>query len=177
MAGKKDTGEAVKGLLPAAPWVPPKLPMRIMVTGDRDWGDVALVDKVLRTIGKQNISILAHGACRGLDTIAAAVATGLGIKVRGFPAEWTKYGNGAGHIRNREMFKQVLPDLTIAFHDNLDLSKGTADAVGVATRAGCPIVVIGHDRYELRWRGGSKTNTTQDVEGFLTIQVLPMGVV
>ena len=48
---------------------------RLVVTGSRDWTDRAVVEAALRRLP---VGRLAHGGARGLDTIAAEVATELG---------------------------------------------------------------------------------------------------
>lgn len=47
------------------------------------------------------------------------------------PAEWTKYGNAAGPIRNKEMLIIGKPDLVIAFPGN----NGTANMIKQARQA------------------------------------------
>ena len=86
-----------------------------------------------------------HGMARGADSLAARAAYELGISVIGFRARWEKFGKAAGPIRNREMLDEK-PDLVIAFHDDLESSKGTKDCVEEARRRGIPVEVISHER-------------------------------
>lgn len=111
--------------------------MRVLVTGDREWADVFTILIALYEVGRQcgAITALAHGDCRGADTLAAKAFRVHGDhgEICAFPANWDRDGKAAGPIRNRAMFKAFKPDLVLAFHDDLKRSKGTADMVSVAT--------------------------------------------
>ena len=114
---------------------------KILVTGDREWDDIPRVVAELR--GYRPGTILVHGACRGADIICAAVAEALRFEVRAYPADWEKHGRGAGPIRNRQMLteenKPEEPiDLVLAFHNNIQKSKGTADMLDCVDAAGLP---------------------------------------
>lgn len=111
--------------------------MRLLVTGDRDWTDEDRIRRVLRMLMPTTVI---HGASRGADKMAENVAIEMGIPVEAYPAYWRKYGRAAGPIRNKEMI-EAHPDLVVAFHDNLDESKGTADCVNRAIKAGIPVCV------------------------------------
>jgi hypothetical protein len=115
--------------------------MKLLVTGDREWLDVERVVEVLEQFPAG--TILVHGACRGADNTCAAVAEALGFELRPFPADWRGLGRAAGHIRNQQMLdvehKEEEPiDLCLAFHDNIDASKGTADMLRRVAKAGIP---------------------------------------
>jgi len=58
-----------------------------------------------------------------------------------FPAHWDEYGRAAGPIRNRQMLDKGWADAVVAFHLNLDESKGTADMVREARKRGLPVWV------------------------------------
>lgn len=86
-------------------------------------------------------TIIVHGVARGADTIAGEVAKKLGMSVEEYPADWKKFGRSAGPIRNRVML-DTKPDLVIAFHNNIEESKGTKDCVTEARRRGIPTEVV-----------------------------------
>lgn len=113
--------------------------MRLLICGDRDWSDWDAVERVVEEL-KPDVVI--QGDARGADTIAAEVAEALGIKVLSFPANWERYGRGAGHIRNQQMLDLGKPDRVVAFHANIDKSKGTKDMVARARKAGIPTEVV-----------------------------------
>lgn len=118
--------------------------MTILVCGSRNWVDSDRIEKVLSSIirdyGPSNVTV-AHGAARGADSIAAEIAEKFGCLVRAFPAEWHLYNRAAGPIRNRQMLHYAHPDMVIAFHEDLENSKGTLDMVTRAQRAGIPTYV------------------------------------
>jgi len=116
--------------------------MKILVTGDRNWDDLVTVveafEKLLEEfdLHPQDITLI-HGAATGADTIADIVGNELGMDVRPYPARWSKYGRAAGPIRNKEMLDEN-PDikLALAFHSDLERSKGTRDMIIRLKRAG-----------------------------------------
>ena len=115
--------------------------MKVLVTGSRWWGPKH-VDIIHRELVKfPEKTIIVHGACRGVDEIAGEIAKELNFIVRDYPANWKKFENSAGPIRNRQMVseehKQDEPiDLILAFHDDIDKSTGTSDMIAVGVKAG-----------------------------------------
>jgi hypothetical protein len=69
-----------------------------------------------------------------------------------YPAQWHKYGRAAGPIRNQQMLAEGKPDLVLAFHDDIDGSRGTKDMVNRARRAGVKVEVISHAMGEAKGR-------------------------
>lgn len=88
--------------------------MKVLVCGGRDYGvdgvdgvdDVTvtpnhLVEQVylmqiLNVVHRRiGITQLIHGAARGADSLAGEWASGKGVEVRAFPAEWDRYGKRA----------------------------------------------------------------------------------
>ena len=112
--------------------------MIILATGDRNWADVDYVRTVLESLPSGDHTLI-HGDARGLDRIAGRVARDLGWKVYAFPAGWNAWGRAAGPIRNQEMLEVGKPDLVLAFHRDLERSKGTRDMVQRARRAGIEV--------------------------------------
>ena len=82
-----------------------------------------------------------HGDCRGADRMAGEVAELLGIQVHKVPADWDTYGNKAGPIRNSIMLG-YMPKMVIAFHNDIENSKGTKDMVTKAKNAGIDVRII-----------------------------------
>ncbi len=112
--------------------------MRVLVCGDRNWTDVELIRDNL----PHETTVVIHGACRGADKIGGEVAESLGIPVEVFPAQWKRYGRGAGPIRNKQMLDEGKPDLVLAFHPDLLKSKGTRNMVTLARKKGLPVIVV-----------------------------------
>lgn len=115
--------------------------MKILVCGGRDWYDMKLIREHLSKYEKP-ITVI-HGAARGADSLAGYVATALGFDVMVFPADWDEYGKAAGMIRNKQMLSAA-PDLVLAFHDDIEHSKGTKNMVALAQASNVPTEIITH---------------------------------
>lgn len=115
--------------------------MRVLVCGDRNWTDYRLLSDTLDGfIG--DISCIIEGECRGADRMARDWALRAGVRVLRFPAGWERYGKAAGVIRNQQMLEQGKPDLVVAFHNDIEHSRGTRDMVYRARIAGVKVMII-----------------------------------
>lgn len=121
--------------------------MRVLICGDRFWNSWSMVKSRMLLLSQSDVVV--HGAARGADSIAASLANGMGLAVESFPAEWDKYGKAAGPIRNRAML-DTAPDLVIAFHNNIESSRGTKDCVFEARRRGIPTEVISDPDWRIK---------------------------
>lgn len=115
---------------------------RVLVTGDRNWHDVAMVFRVLSQYDPD--TVLIHGGARGADAHADSYGHYRKWEVHSEPALWDKYGRAAGPIRNQRMLDEHHPDVCHAFHDDLEHSKGTRDMVTRCDKAGIPVHVHSH---------------------------------
>lgn len=118
--------------------------MIILVTGDRHWKDY---DIIYRELSKYSPgTILVHGAAPGADSLADIAGERLRLNVKPFPSKWHIYKKGAGPIRNQEMLDWILTQndekKVLAFHKNIDDSRGTKDMVERAKKAGVEVVLI-----------------------------------
>ena len=113
--------------------------MRVLVCGDRNWTNKSKIREELEAL--HDVELIIHGAARGADTLAGEVAKELNILVIEYPADWHRYGKAAGPHRNREMLDDN-PNLVLAFHSHIRLSKGTADTVREARKRGIPTRII-----------------------------------
>jgi hypothetical protein len=114
--------------------------VRVLVCGDRNWLNKALVKKTLEELS--NVEVVIEGEARGADTCGRICATELGIPVIKFPADWKRHGLAAGPIRNSLMLKEGRPDLVLAFHSNIKESKGTKHMISIAEKAGIKVILI-----------------------------------
>mgnify|MGYP000554287223 CR=1 FL=1 len=125
--------------------------MKILVCGGRDYDNK---DKVFRVLNElcirhskfykcddnwlpSDVTIITGGA-KGADDLAAAFAMVHWTDYKEYPADWKKYGRGAGPIRNREMFNDSEPDIVLAFPGG----KGTEDMINVARKGNCEVRVL-----------------------------------
>jgi len=124
--------------------------MKVLVTADRHYKDEFIVATVLSGFYQAAIDVyedltIIEGGGRGGDEMARKWGRNLeGVEHITVEAEWMKYGKPAGPIRNRKMFDEHEPDVVIAFHDDLERSKGTRDMVDYAKSQGAAVYVISH---------------------------------
>lgn len=116
--------------------------MRVLITGDRNHTNYDLIESALMTVWEAShrpeFFIVVHGDATGADTLAAAAASQHGWPVEPHPADWDRFGRGAGHKRNQEMV-DLGADLCLAFP--MPGSRGTWDCVRRARLASIPVRV------------------------------------
>lgn len=111
--------------------------MRVLVCGSRHFNDYELLE---RTLDDYPITDIIEGEARGADRLSRKYAEERNIPVRAFPADWNKYGKGAGPIRNRQMLVEGTPDFVIAFRG--PNSRGTQNMIDQARKAGVETRVV-----------------------------------
>lgn len=117
--------------------------MKILICGGREYANQEKFELVMKPFTICRMVI--HGACGwpqmiGVDAMADKWASDHVIEKKRFPADWKKFGNVAGPIRNERMLIEGKPDWVIAFPGG----NGTANMVHltrVAIRAGAEIVL------------------------------------
>lgn len=118
------------------------LERNIVVTGSREWTDVETIRAWLERLPKE--TRIAHGACRGADTIAGDVGAELGFQVVSYPVDWSQ-GPKGGPIRNAAMLKAEKPARVFAFalvDRNGVPSAGTDHCVRCALALGISVTLI-----------------------------------
>ncbi len=115
--------------------------MRVLVCGGRNFNDyVFLCEKMNDLHCLYDFEELCHGGARGADILAGEWWTSLNINDPVvFKANWKKYGNSAGPIRNRKMLKEFDPKVVVGFPD--PKSKGTYDMLKISHRDPNRIVI------------------------------------
>lgn len=117
--------------------------MKVLICGCRKWSNYDSILKVVQGLIKNyGDAVIVEGECSGADMLARQAAIECEIPFRGYPAQWKKYGNAAGPIRNQQMIDEEQPDMCIAFHPFLPGSKGTKNMVTRAREAGIETYVI-----------------------------------
>lgn len=96
--------------------------MRVIVAGGRDFQpteehSIWLKEKLLELKAAEIVC----GMAKGADLFGFKIAKEMKLPIKEFPANWNKYGNLAGPIRNSEMAKNA--DACILFPGG----KGTAN--------------------------------------------------
>ena len=103
--------------------------MKVIVAGSRSFKDYEVLCK---TLDEMEITTIISGGARGADKLGERYAKERGISLEQYPAQWDRYGNQAGFIRNVEMAENA--DTLVAFWDGI--STGTLHMITVAKRAG-----------------------------------------
>jgi hypothetical protein len=79
--------------------------MKLIIAGSRTIaGNGSLINGAIQHFqltGK--VSEVVSGTASGIDSLGEKWAAHYKIKIKRFPAEWNKYGNSAGPIRNKDM--------------------------------------------------------------------------
>ncbi|MCE5254205.1 MAG: DUF2493 domain-containing protein [Actinomycetia bacterium] len=114
--------------------------MRLLVCGDRNWTDDAVI---LAQLELRRPDAVIHRADKGAGKMAGEAAEYLHISHGGPVVNWHDHGREAGSIANQAMIDER-PDLVLAFHDDLDTSKVTKDIIDRALLAGVRVLVLSH---------------------------------
>lgn len=115
----------------------------LVIAGGRDIElSVFALDHWLTLLGYYTIPpvelVVLQGEARGVDTSAALWCFHRGVPCVGVPADWERYGKGAGPVRNK--IQADLGDELVAFMK--DGSRGTADMVRQMQKSGKPTTVV-----------------------------------
>ena len=110
--------------------------MKVIIAGSRTINDYSLVASAIEQ-SNFDVTEVVCGDAKGVDTIGDQWAQKNTIPVTHFPANWKKFGRGAGCIRNRQMAEYG--DALIAITTG---SRGTANMIKEATKLGLKIFVL-----------------------------------
>lgn len=130
---------------------------RVLCCGDRNWQNFEIIRRELEKFPKDTKII--QGCANGADKMSANIAKSLGLKLisasdnddyinnPGFPANWDKYRKlgyvkAAGPKRNTQMLDEGKPDLVLAFHNDIENSKGTKNMIEQAKKRGIKVILI-----------------------------------
>ena len=114
--------------------------MNLIIAGSRDLDDLELVQRWTENVSRIcAINCVLCGGARGADALGKQVAEAAGIAVKMFPAEWDKYGRGAGYRRNIDMAREGT--FLLAFP--MPNSKGTLHIIETMQEMNKPVLIIG----------------------------------
>ncbi len=128
--------------------------LRIIVAGSRDFRNYQLLADVIMDFlaDKDDSDIVDNpsqvkfisGTAKGADVLGEQFAYTYEYDVIRFPADWDKFGEEAGYIRNEEMVKFACTDgnygVLIAFWDGK--SKGTKHMIDLAKKYKLEVHVV-----------------------------------
>src|SRR5689334_2198447 len=117
--------------------------VRILFTGSRHLKSDERIREALGDLDELSFTPAAeitfvHGGAIGADQLVDHIGRSWGVKVEAYPANWKRDGKSAGPNRNRLMVSKGA-DVCLAFPD--PISKGTADCLNAAWRAGIKTLV------------------------------------
>ncbi|HHV30694.1 MAG TPA: DUF2493 domain-containing protein [Clostridium sp.] len=115
--------------------------MKVLICGSRNYNDYDKIYNYLKNKSKYDDIIVVEGGAPGADLLSKKAAISLNIEYREYKADWKKYGRAAGPKRNQQMLDCESPDLVVAFHPNIDESKGTKDMINRSKKANIPIEI------------------------------------
>lgn len=128
--------------------------VKVIIAGGREFDDYDYMRRCLdglKAIYFDHIIEVVSGAARGADKLGERWAEEQGFTIHSRPADWKRYKNRAGPIRNEEMADES--HVLCSFWDGD--SRGTRHMIGAALRKGLEVHVF---RYE---KDGSKKGTTR----------------
>lgn len=103
--------------------------MRCIIAGGRNFTDYEHLERFMKSLPELPTTIIS-GCARGADTLAIQFAESYGLPCERYPANWAKYRNAAGPIRNIEMAENA--DMLVAFWNGF--SKGTEHMIDAASK-------------------------------------------
>jgi hypothetical protein len=110
---------------------------RVAIVGSRGWPEGQSHRVTEYVLNLPAGTVVVSGGAKGVDSMAERVAERCGLDVHTIPADWLKHGRAAGPICNSEIVAAC--DRVVAFWDGE--SRGTADTIRKAKRAGKPVAV------------------------------------
>lgn len=117
--------------------------MRILICGDRNYTDYKRILGFLKEYKRKHSELVViEGGAKGADKLAKRAADELKIPVVEYQADWLGLGRAAGPIRNQKMIDEGKPDIIVAFHDDIESSKGTKDMINRAKKLNIRWLVI-----------------------------------
>jgi hypothetical protein len=82
----------------------------IVAGGGRDlaWPVPLIARALLANAHGRPVHLVLHGGARGADQAIALAGDHLGWPAAALPADWRRFGRGAGPIRNRQLLEQAI---------------------------------------------------------------------
>ncbi len=121
--------------------------MKLAIVGSRRFNDYSKMLGIVRNdylhFGLEEII---SGGAKGADTLAEQIAKELGVPFKVFPAEWNRFGKGAGFIRNKlieESATDCLAFVPSASREERDgPSKGTNYTISLFRKADKEVRIV-----------------------------------
>lgn len=137
--------------------------------GSREWTDPEPIGKVMNKLPEG--SMIIHGDARGADLIADNEARRRGFEIMAVPADWERFGDKAGPLRNQEMLNRLIAAAgmhqairAFAFHHDPWLGRGTKDMVTRCTKNRIRVEVFLSNDAEMTRASGAVVCTECNVQ-------------
>jgi predicted Rossmann fold nucleotide-binding protein DprA/Smf involved in DNA uptake len=109
--------------------------MKLVIAGSRTVVNIQHLYNAILTLGlgdtvKNEVTEIISGGANGADKLGEILAAKLNKTLTIMPAEWDKYGKGAGYRRNEEMAE--LGDAVLVLYDGI--SKGSKHMIELAKK-------------------------------------------
>ncbi|MDJ0637171.1 MAG: DUF2493 domain-containing protein [Xenococcaceae cyanobacterium MO_188.B29] len=115
--------------------------LKIIVAGSRDFTNYPFLKQKLdfycQRYSPSQIEIVS-GAARGADRLGEKYAQDRNLSLKKFPADWNKYGRGAGYRRNEQMAEYATH--AVVFWDGK--SKGSQHMIQIAQEQNLNLRVV-----------------------------------
>lgn len=109
-----------------------ELNARIWLLGSRKWKDKRSVTKVLCSFDHQKVDFVMLGTAPGLEQLALPICRRLKFNVVIMPPNITRDGYNATYFRNYLAFTLLKPTHVFGFHDHIEQSSSTIQAIKLA---------------------------------------------
>ncbi len=114
---------------------------KVIVAGSRDFNDYEFLEEIMNNYLGGDIVEIVSGTAKGADSLGERYAKENGHNLVQYKAEWSKYLQAAGFIRNEDMARHASE--LVVFWDGK--SKGTKHMLQEARRRGLHVEMFIYD--------------------------------
>lgn len=127
------------------------MPIRILVTGDREWACLGIAESVVtRLVARFGSEIvIVHGGAKGVDLAFELAAREQELATEVHEVDWEKYGRKAGPLSNQEMVDRGA-ELAVVVHRDLAGSRVAKDCVRRCLDAEIPVWLVDSEEVKPR---------------------------
>lgn len=112
--------------------------MKAIICGGRDFSNYDYLCISMDQCRKWwNLTTIITGGARGADTLGHRWAVSRKLDTEVYPADWDRFGKGAGFIRN-ELMLSMGPSVVIAYKGG----NGTEHMINISRQANVPVFIL-----------------------------------
>jgi hypothetical protein len=113
-------------------------PERILICGSTKWNKVAIIRKALRKFYYKNVDCVIIGTASGAEKLALMLAKYDRFNIVLVPPNVERDGKDANYYRNAWVWNLFKPTQVLAFHQDIENSKSTAQYLKLAKAKNVP---------------------------------------